>query len=423
MKRIYLLIISLLLCVSGFAERLSLAELIDIALKNNPETEKVWWNAKRAQAALGIAKSDYYPTLNGQASATHGREVKFPTGPNTTYTYFSGELSLNYLLYDFGERSAKVSAAKEALKSANWSSDFAIQRILSKVAAHYYEYLNAVELLKSKECSLQDADTISKSAAELYKAGLRCVTDTNTSKAALAQVQMELAQQRAQVAIAYGKLLTSMGLSVETVIEVETDPEGIKNPLFSEGISKLIAVAGEQRTDLLAKQASLAEMQFRVQKESRSRWPKLRTLGRAGWLEYTKHQGNGYNYLAGVALDIPLFHGFERIYSKRLAYADAEMTEAELKELYESVAFEVLTYSESVKAAQEALHWSEEYLTEATKSYDGSLESYKAGLQNIFDLLQTQRYLADARSKKAQAKTQWLVSLSQLAFATGSMIQ
>jgi outer membrane protein len=411
------------LCAFSFAEPLKLAELIDIALKNNPETQKVWWNAKRSQAALGIAQSDYYPSVNGKASGMHGREVKFPTGPNTNYTYYSGELSLNYLLFDFGERSASVSAAKEALKAAHWSSDYAIQRIIYQVAAHYYEYLNAALLLKTRECSLCDAETISKSAEEMFKAGLRCVTDINTSKAEFAHVQMELAQQRALVAIAYGKLMTTLGISIETMIEVDIDPQGMDNPLFSEGISKLIALANEQRKDLLAKKASLAEMKYRVQKEDSSKWPKMRALGQIGWLEYTKHQGSGYNYLTGLALDVPLFSGFERIYAKRVAYAQAEMTEAELRQLYESIALEVLTYSESVKSASDALSWSDEYLSEAAKSYDGSLESYKAGLQNIFDLLQTQRYLADARMKKTQARTQWLVSLSQLAFATGSTIQ
>lgn len=411
------------LSVPSYAERLKLAELVDIALKNNPETQKVWWNAKRSQAVLGIAQSDYYPHLNGRASSMHGREVKFPNGPNTNYTYYSGELSLDYLLFDFGERSANVSAAKEALKAVDWSSDYAIQRIIYQVAAHYYEYLNAAELLKAKECTLCDAETISKSAEEMFKAGLRCVTDINTSKAAIAQVQMELAQQRAQVAIAYGKLITTLGLSVETTIEVDTDPQGLNNPLFAEGISKLITVAGEQRKDLLAKKASISEMKYRVQKEDSSKWPKMRAMGQIGWLEYTKHQGSGYNYLTGLALDIPLFKGFERIYAKRLAYAEAEMTEAELKQLYEAIALEVLTYSESVKSASDALNWSDEYLCQASKSYDGSLESYKAGLQNIFDLLQTQSFLADARIKKTQAKTQWLVSLSELAFATGSTIQ
>jgi len=67
------------------------------------------------------------------------------------------------------------------------------------------------------------------------------------------------------------------------------------------------------------------------------------------------------------------------------------------------------------------LKWSDEYLEESTKTYEGTLDRYKAGLQNIFDLIQTQRVLADARIKRTQAKTQWLVSLAQLAFATGTI--
>src|SRR5689334_15468562 len=130
-----LCILFTLLCKPVCAAKLQLAELFDIALKNNPETTKVWWNANRAQAALRMAKSDYYPSIDGKASGMHGREVKFPNGPNTIYTYYSGEISLNYLLYDFGERSAAVSAAKEALKAANWSSDYTIQRVLSRVSA------------------------------------------------------------------------------------------------------------------------------------------------------------------------------------------------------------------------------------------------------------------------------------------------
>jgi outer membrane protein TolC len=75
-----------------------------------------------------------------------------------------------------------------------------------------------------------------------------------------------------------------------------------------------------------------------------------------------------------------------------------------------------------VKAAEEALEWSDLFLSESTQSYEGSMESYRAGLQSIFNLIQAQRNLADARIKQAQAKTQWLISLAELAFATGSGI-
>ena len=41
----------------------SLAELIDLAEAHNPETRVAWENARAQAAALGIARSELYPTL------------------------------------------------------------------------------------------------------------------------------------------------------------------------------------------------------------------------------------------------------------------------------------------------------------------------------------------------------------------------
>jgi outer membrane protein len=406
-------------CLPLFGDPLSLAELIDIALKNNPETEKAWSNVKRAQAVVGLAKSDQYPHLNAQGALTHAREVKFPNGPNTVFTSYSGELNLNCLLFDFGETSAAVRATKEALRSAKWWADFAIQKVISEVSSNYYEYLNAAELLATQESTLQDARMILDSADELCNAGLRAANDVITAKAAVAEIHIHLAQQKAAASIAYGKLLNALGLPVETKIEVQTQPEGMQSPLFKESVPALIQSAEEHRADLMAKQALLSEMNARVDKAKRGPLPKLRALGQGGWLEYAKHRGSSYNYSAGLALEIPLFKGFEYSYQKRAALADAEISSAELKELHNAIALEVLSYSETVKAAEAVVHFSEEFFNEAFKSYDGSIQSYKAGLLNIFDLLQSQRFLSDARNKKTLARTEWLVSLAQLAFAIG----
>ena len=401
---------------------LSLTELVDIALENNPETEKIWANTKRAEAALGIGKSSNYPTLDATGTVMHAREVKFPNGPNTVFTNYGGELCLSYLLYDFGERSATIEALKEALIAANWSADFGIQRIIYKVASSYYEYLNAVELLAMKQSSLNNAELIFDAASEMYRAGLQRESDVNLSKAATAEIQMNIAEQKAHVAIAYGKLLISLGVPITTSLEIDTNPKGVETPLFREGIDRLVALAGQQRADLLAKEAMLREAKERVSKANKASLPKLRAIGQGGWLEYTKHHGSGYNYRGGITLDIPLFKGFEYTYRKRLALAEEDSTAAELRELREMIALEVLTYKELAMAAEEALKWSSQYTEEAKISYDNTLECYKGGIQNIFDLLQAERSLANATIKKTQAKTEWLVSLAQLAFATGSVI-
>jgi outer membrane protein len=419
MKRFWVLF--LLICGTVYAKPLSLAELIDTALKNNPETTKAWGSVKHAQAALGVAQSANYPSLDAQGTFMHGREVKYPNGPDIIFTDYGGELSLSYLLFDFGERSATIQSMKESLKAANWGADFTIQQVIFKVCSAYYEYLSAVDLLLEKESTLKDYQTILEAAEELHKAGLRSRSDLSMSKAEIAQVQMDVTQQRAAVAVAYGQLLTALGMPVDMKIEVETNPEGIVRPIFSEKMNDLIAFANSRRSDLTAKRARLAEMEQEVKRASRAPLPKLNLVGQAGWLQYAKHKGSGYNYNTGLILGFPIFKGFEYSYRKRLALANVEITTAELRELQEDIALEVLSFSESVKAACDILKWSDEYLEESTKTYEGTLEGYKAGLQNIFDLIQTQRVLADARIKRTQARTQWLVSLAQLAFATGTI--
>ena len=422
MRKFSLLLLFIFLPIAIFCDPLPLVELVDIALKNNPETEKAWAGTKRAQAILGIEKSNNYPSVDLKGTLSHGREVKFPNGPETIFTNYGAEISLSYLLFDFGERSASIQATREALKAVNWSADFSIQKVIYKVVSSYYEYLDAKEILEVKSDSFKDAELICESAKELHKAGLRSITDLDASRAMVAEMQMEIVQQKAKVAISYGRLLTSMGLPLKTNLDIQTSPQGIKTQLFAESLETLISIAEEQRADLFAKKSEIASAKERMKKANRAPLPKVRTFGQGGWFEYAKHQDSGYNYNAGISLDIPLFKGFEYTYKKKLALAEEESSLAELKELKDSIVLDVLIYSESAKAAQESLTLSDAYLEEATKSYEGSLESYKAGLQSVFDLMQMQRSLTNARMKKTTAKTLWLISLAELAFATGSTL-
>src|ERR1700720_252818 len=46
-----------------------LAELIDIAERNNPDTRVAWERARQAAAAVGLSESAYYPFLVASAAA------------------------------------------------------------------------------------------------------------------------------------------------------------------------------------------------------------------------------------------------------------------------------------------------------------------------------------------------------------------
>ena len=141
----------------------NLAELIDIAERNNPETRVAWERARQAAAAVGLSESAYYPFLVASAAAGYDRafipfptlavnQKKFLTNPSlsavsitggsslvTQSQVYRGELNAKWLLLDFGERSAVVASAKEQLMMANVGFNATHQKIVSQVTDRFYQ--------------------------------------------------------------------------------------------------------------------------------------------------------------------------------------------------------------------------------------------------------------------------------------------
>src|SRR6266446_2908615 len=109
-----------------------LPELIDIAERSNPTTRIAWERARQAASGVGLSQSAYFPYLVASAGAGYERAfLPFPTlkqgpgaadvsviGGGTLTTEAAAEraaLGLKWLLFDFGERKAVVTMARELL--------------------------------------------------------------------------------------------------------------------------------------------------------------------------------------------------------------------------------------------------------------------------------------------------------------------
>src|SRR5262249_36920698 len=142
---ILILLIAAPVLAIDFEQPVTLGELVDYALQNHPATREAWWNAQRAAAVVGNAKSNYYPKLDLEAYATHGRDFKFLNGPDTNFTILGADILLSMMLYDFGETKASVKAAKNALIAAHWQTDASIQKVMIDVLENSYALLHAQE--------------------------------------------------------------------------------------------------------------------------------------------------------------------------------------------------------------------------------------------------------------------------------------
>src|SRR6202165_925642 len=153
-----------------------------------PATRAAWQNARQALALVGVSKSAYYPFLSLAAAAGYTRFfVPFPKlevnqaalekvlasgGPvQTAVTLTEGnplhfdilyqsELTMKWLLFDFGQRDATVNAAREGLLIANVAFNATHQRLVLEVSQGFYAYNLARESVKVAESSSQTADTV-----------------------------------------------------------------------------------------------------------------------------------------------------------------------------------------------------------------------------------------------------------------------
>lgn len=416
---IFLLSFASLSFSEEFAQPLTLSELLDIALKNNPTTKQAWWNAQRASASLGSANSMYYPQVGLEGFVSNGRTFKFVNGPDTTYTMVGTDVVLSLLLYDSGGRNAEVNSAKQALLAANWQTDWSIQKVMAVVLENAYELAHAQETLRAMILTQEDGEKILQTAKELNRAGLNPITDVYTALATHAQTKMETEQQKAHVDIKKGKLLASLGLKVDTHLELASFNQ-LPAPEKKQ-LTDLIDIACKQRADLMAKQVRVAESQFGLDKAQSGYGPKVSIRGSGGANRAFQDKANAMQYDIRLNAEIPLFDGFDTMYRNRMAYADTRLSIEEVNDLRLNIYLDVLTYSRLLEAAQVMLPDAEDNLTNALKAYEGMLERYQAGKSEISDVSMALRQLAAARTRYSDVKTRWLVSLANLAFATGTL--
>ncbi len=406
---------------------LTLSQLLDIALANNPTTEQAWQDARAAAAAWAEARGLYYPNIAGVAGyfyETGGGTSRGKDPFDEQYGQFG--LSLNYLLLDFGGRSAEIDAARLALLNANWNQNQAIQNVLREVAVAYYTYIGSQALVEADESNLEEAETSLEAADLRLEAGVGTVPDVLQAKATLSQVQLDLVSDKGLVEISKGNLATQVGWPSNTEFEVVDPIEEPPIEALSESVDGLIDLAKNNRPALAAVQANVLRKEALVREAKSELWPELSATAQiVRWFVWPENQSSDFfnNYLVGLQLQVPIFQGFSLINSVRQAESELESAKAALKLQEQIVIDEVWDSYYNFKTAVESLEAARTLLASAAESYEASLTRYRSGVGDIVELLNAQTTLAEARAQEVQSVTEIFISYANLLNAVGTDIE
>ena len=397
---------------------LTLGDVVDIALRNNPSTQISWQNARAAADAYGSAKGQYYPTLDLGVSGTRTRSMNTNGTGTTTNTTGGPTATLTWLLFDIGGRSGSIANARESLLAADWTHNGVIQDVVLQVQTAYFNYVANRALLDAQRLTQQEAQTNVDVTEARHGQGLATIADVLQAKTQLSQAQLTAETTEGAILITRGALANAMGLPANLPYDIAAFPPLRVGPV-TDSVDTLIERAMRARPDLAASRAEAEAAAAHVSTVRAARLPSLFLAATGGhsYLNTLVSQNNVYTINLG--LRIPLFSGGSREYDQKEAEAQAQAATARAEQTRQAVVLEVFASYYALQTSAKRVRTADDLLASASQSDEVALGRYKAGVGSVLDLLTAQSALADARAQAIEARWTWRTALSQLAHDIG----
>jgi outer membrane protein TolC len=399
--------------------RLTLAEIVDIGLRNNASTRLAWANAQTAAATYGSQRGEWLPTVDGDVTASRIKTVASQGRTAVQQSVLVPSVTLSYLLFDFGGRTGRVEQARQALFAAGFSHNAAIQDVVLQIQVAYFQYLATRSLLDAQQTTLAEARANLEAAEERRRVGLATIADVLQARTAASQAQLDLQSTEGNLQTTRGGLALALGLPANLPYDVDSTAGGAPVGVLADSVDALIASALRGRPDLAAAQSQAAAARASIGDARANLLPSL-NLSATGGRTYATTIPNGANsYNLSLGLTIPIFNGFSRQYDLRAAEYQAQAASARSETIRQQVVYQVFSAYYTLQTATRRVGTAEDLIASARQSSEVALARYKAGVGSVLDLLAAQSALANARAQQVDARLQWSVSLAQLAHDAG----
>lgn len=396
------------------AAALDLVTVVRLALCRHPDTRIAWLSAEAQAARVDSAVVAYRPTISaalGQAhsmgdSATPGREDRT-----------SADLSLGWLLYDFGARAASKAQAERTLEALKSTQDATLQLVLQQAVDAYYQWLAADAALMAAHDSEKAAAETLRAASERQRVGVATRGDVLQSQTALSQAKLSALNREGDQQVARGRMAVMLGLPAGTVLMLAPAAPIPEDPTLP-ALEPLLAMV-EQRADIMAERLRISASESALD-QARARYrPDVRLSASQSWSHDDVRDSDGGN--VGLRLNIPLYTGGQRAADIRLAEAQLALVRTAFEQQQQLASQEIWESWQSLRTTTASFSATRDLVNAAEESLRAAMARYTAGLGTLINVLNAQSTLAEARQQFVKARFDWARSRIRLARLTGSL--
>ncbi len=416
---------------------LTLTEVIDAALKGNPNVQAARYQVQAAKSHATAVRSGLLPHIYLSETFNHTNSPLWAFGTKLNQgiieasdfdpdqlndpdavNNFNTALSLSWNLYDGGQTRIGWRQAQQGQVAAQRSLQRSEQQVIAQAAKAYVGLLLATENRLVIGQSLETARAHLKLVEDRFRGGLAVKSDVLRARVRIADLEQQRLMAHSQVQVSQAMLYAAMGQSDGGAVALVTPFEKC---IPTQGdLNVWISRALDQRPDLQQLDLRKEIARKEVDRARSGHWPTLALQGNYE-INSEDFSDSNDNYAVGAVLRLNLYSG-QRV-SARTAAAKAMLSKVEslrqglvlgLRVETQRAFYQAQSTWQSIAVARTAVDQAREGLRIVSNRYG-------SGLLTIVDLLDAQVALQQARIQLFKAMHDYKAARIELALASGTI--
>jgi multidrug efflux system outer membrane protein len=400
----------------------TLQNLIRTALTNNYDLRIAVTRVEQARAMAAQARAGFFPQINYAATAARGKNVAGGNTPSPTGTIgsvFAADVNASWEIDLWGRiRRLNESAHAQLLASQEARRGVTIS-LIAQVAQNYFQLLALDQQLEIARQSTNSFGQSLKIFNQRLQGGVASKLETSSAEALMDSAAATIPALEQQVALQENQLSVLLGQNPGAIARGKLS---LDNQTPSEIPAGLPSALLERRPDIREAEQQLRSANAELGVAKADFFPKLNLTGLFGEVSpelaaFTSGGSVAWGVAAGLAG--PVFHGGQLRAQYVQAQAASEQFslqyQASVLNAFQEISDALISREKSAAARTQQLRAVEAYKI-AVKI---SLERYRSGNADYYEVLQEQQLLFPAEKTLVQFQLNQLLAVLQLYRALG----
>ncbi|MGM0525697.1 MAG: outer membrane channel protein TolC [Pseudomonadota bacterium] len=389
-----------------------LAQIYQLATKNDPALLRAAAERDAAQKEIDIAQSGFWPQVTGSLGASDAKSDSYQPGLGVyerEQTGWNAGININQSVFDWSTWKQSDIAEKQAYRAEVGYRD-AAQGLMLRVVNAYFGALQAQDDLDFAKAEKRAIERQLEQTKQRFSVGLTAITDVHEAQAQFDTAVASEIQARNSVKIAMENIREITGQYPDSLAGLNTESFSPSEPTPSE-VREWVKKAENGNLSLMQSMVSVEIASQQIKLQQTGHYPTVSLSASWGTDDNETTVNGEENDLPrldsrqiGLNVNVPIFSGFRTSAQTQQARDNYVASSQTMVETQRTVEREVRNAFYDVNASISSIKAFQQSVTSAESALKATEAGFEVGTRTIVDVLNSTRNLFNARRNLAEAR-------------------